>query len=343
MLKLVLACALALFSVAAQAQDKLPIRIGAVPATDHAPIFIGVERGIFAKHGLDAKVVMQQTGVELINGMIGGAQDVSVLGSAPVLTGAANGMPLVIIGHLHGDATRDSYSDNKSIVASAASGVGKGAIASLKGKRVGLPRGTDAETHLRGVLGQAGLALSDVTLVNLKPGDLATALRNGDVDAIDAWEPWASTAAAKVPGAVRVASGNCPSCYDPGTIVTTRPVIAAKAETLRRFMAAFAESQAWLRQNMDAAAEINMRWIPGIDLDVMKAALPFSRYDSRLSRNTIEGYNAKAIAGLVRDGKLPRTLDAATIVDPQFYAHAAAAHPAFYADLPPIPAERVLN
>ena len=46
-----------------------------------------------------------------------------------------------------------------------------------------------------------------------------------------------------------------------------------KAEELRRFMVAFAEAHQWLRQNFDAAAEINMRWIPGVDLDVMKIAI----------------------------------------------------------------------
>src|SRR5439155_22539848 len=39
----------------------LPLRIGAANATDHAAAFIGVERGIFARHGLDAKIVMYQT------------------------------------------------------------------------------------------------------------------------------------------------------------------------------------------------------------------------------------------------------------------------------------------
>ena len=50
------------------AQAPIEIKIGAATATDHAPGFIGVEKGIFAKHGLDAKVVMYQTGVEMING-----------------------------------------------------------------------------------------------------------------------------------------------------------------------------------------------------------------------------------------------------------------------------------
>ncbi|MBM3595967.1 MAG: aliphatic sulfonate ABC transporter substrate-binding protein, partial [Alphaproteobacteria bacterium] len=72
-------------AASAAAQQALPIRIGAANATDHAAAFIGVERGIFAKHGLDAKLVMYQTGVEMINGLLSGAQDVNIMGSIPFL------------------------------------------------------------------------------------------------------------------------------------------------------------------------------------------------------------------------------------------------------------------
>src|SRR5204863_8766590 len=143
-----LAAAISLsLAAGAQAQQPLPIRIGAATATDHAAIFIGVEKGIFAKHGLDAKVVMYQTGVEMINGMLGGAQDVNVMGSIAFLAGASNGLPLVLIGHLHGDALSMAYSINNSIVATPASGIKEGDVKSLKGKKIGLPRGTGAESY----------------------------------------------------------------------------------------------------------------------------------------------------------------------------------------------------
>ena len=103
---LALATALATHAVAQQAP--LPIKIGAANATDHAAAFIGVERGIFAKHGLDAKLVMYQTGVEMINGLLSGAQEVNIMGSITFLAGVSNGQPLVLIGHLHGDATMEA-------------------------------------------------------------------------------------------------------------------------------------------------------------------------------------------------------------------------------------------
>ena len=67
---------IALLSIAALAwvlpagAQNLPIRIGASPASDHAAVFVGVEKGIFARHGLDAKVELYPTGVEMIVGAL---------------------------------------------------------------------------------------------------------------------------------------------------------------------------------------------------------------------------------------------------------------------------------
>lgn len=340
-LRIVLGLMLVVGPSSAMAQtEKMPIKIGAANATDHAAAFIGVERGIFAKHGLDAKLVMYQTGVEMINGLLSGAQDVNIMGSIPFLAGTSNGQPLVLIGHLHGDALSQSYSMNNSIVSTPASGIKEGDVKTLKGKKIGLPRGTGAEGYLLGVLAANGMKDSELTLVNVAPSNQATALRQGDVDALSAWEPWGSISSLRVPGAYRVVSGGCDACYDPGTILTTRANIASKADHLRRFMVAFAEAHQILRQNHDAAAEINMRWIQGIDLDVMKISIRRSNYDLRVTKNTLDGYNNKTIPALLADKRMAKKIDAATIIDAQFYKHVESTAPQFFSDLKPIPADR---
>lgn len=339
---LAIAAGAAMLGTAPAWAQPLEIKIGAANATDHAAAFIGVEKGIFAKHGLDAKLVMYQTGVEMINGLVNGAQDVNIMGSIPFLAGVSNGLPLVLIGHLHGDATRDYYADNNSIVSKPGTGVEAGKLETLVGKKVGLPRGTGAEGYLLGVLQAAKIPVDKLTLVNIKPSDQPTALRQGDVDAIAAWEPWATTTALRVPDAFRVVSGGCETCYDPGSILTTRQVIANKSEQLRRFMVAFAEAHQWLRENFDAAAEINMRWIQGVDIDIMKEAIRRSHYDLRISKNDYMGYSEKTIPMLLADKRMAKKIAPQDVIDPQFYLHVEKTAPQLFSDLPPIPADRKL-
>ncbi|MFC7737052.1 ABC transporter substrate-binding protein [Roseomonas sp. GCM10028921] len=57
-------------------------------------------------------------------------------------------------------------------------------IAGLRGKRVGYVRATTTHFYLSRMLGEVGLSLSDVQLVNLTPSDGAAAFRAG---ALDAW------------------------------------------------------------------------------------------------------------------------------------------------------------
>lgn len=320
------------------AQTVLPIKIGAAGASDHAPAFVGVEKGIFAKHGLDAKIVMYQTGVDMVNGLLAGAQEVNIMGSVPFLAGVSNGQPLVLIGYLHGDPFSASYAPF-SIVGTATAGVKEGDVKSLIGKKVGMARGTAAEGYLLGILAQAGIKQTDVTLVNVPPGNSVTALRQGDVHALAAYEPWGSTTTMRVPGAFRIVSGGCNRCFDPGTVLTTRAVIASKSEELRRFMIAMAEAQQWVRKNVDAAAEINTRWIQGVDLDIMKAAIPRSTLDMRLTKKTVEGYNVNTIPALVAEKRMAKSIDAATVIDPQFINNAQQVAPQFFSDLKPIPAD----
>lgn len=211
-------------------QEPLSLKVAAAGGTLHAPVFTAVEQGLFEKHGLDVEIVMFQSGVEMINGLLAGSHDVNTMGTIPFLSGVSNGFPLVLIGHLHGNALAESYVDNVGIAA-------RNDIASvedLKGRKIGLPRGTGAEGYILGVLSQSGLSESDVELVNVKPPELPTALLNGDVDAISVWEPWLSTSAVNVSDAEQLISGNCESCYDPGTVLTTHSVAGEKAEELDR-------------------------------------------------------------------------------------------------------------
>ncbi len=332
-----LAGAAALGATSRASADTLQIKIGAATSVDHAPVFVGVERGIFAAHGLDAKVVMYQTGVEMINGLLNGAQEVNVMGSVPFLSGVANGFPLVLIGHLHGDATADFYAPNESIVVGPDTGIGEGETAKLKGKRLGLPRGSGAEGYALGVLSEAGLKQGDVTIVNVSPAELVTALQNKDVDAIVIWEPWGSLAVAKVKGAVRIISGDCKTVYDPGTVLTTKSIVASDQEKLKRFALAFFEAQQWVRKNPDAAAEIDMHWIQGIDLEVMKAAIRHSIYDGRISKLTAEMYEKKAIPFLLSQKKIRAAFDPSPAIDASFYLAAQSEQPQLFDDLPPIP------
>lgn len=312
-----------------------PLLVSASKGTMHTPLLYATENGIFEKHGVEVELKFFQTGVEMINGLMAGTHHLNTMGSIPLIAGASNGLDMVLIGHLHGDANVESYSDNTGIVANKSIK----SIADLKGKKIALPRGTGAEGYLLGVLAQNKMTASDVTLVSAKPSDLSTALRNGDVDAIAIWETHLSSAAKSIEDANVLISGNCDVCYDPGTLITTNAIIKERGEQLAKFMLAFAEASQWVRKNLDKAAEINARWSNN-DVDVLKAAMRNGLNDPRMSKLTVETYKSKTVPGLKTAGKLGGDVDIDKLVDPQFVKTMIKQAPQFFDDLKPIPANK---
>jgi sulfonate transport system substrate-binding protein len=307
------------------------------------PVFAGVEKGFFAAQGLDPKVIMYPTGVEMVNGQLNGAQQVSALGTSPFLAGVSNGFPLMMIATLHGNSLSDSYSDNQSIIASASSGIGAGQLKQLSGKRVALPFGTDAQAYLANLLGQAGVPEPAVRLENGQPATLATALERGDADAVSIWEPWASAALENVQGSVRVVGGGCTACFMPGTVLTTRQEISRDGPLLQKFIIAFARTEQWVRQHTDEAAEIDTHWIQGVGLSVLERSLKHSRFDPRISKLTIEGFAKKTVPQMLAVHELRTKVDPNKAIDPQFILYAEQHDPQYFSDLPPIPAAQRLT
>jgi ABC-type nitrate/sulfonate/bicarbonate transport system substrate-binding protein len=319
------------------------LKVAVTSAAENAPFFSAMEHGTFSKLGLDVKVDVMPSGVEISNALASGTVDVGLFGTYPFLTAVARGVPVVLIGHTWNSALKNPQSEILSVIARPGADVPAGDLAKLKGKKVGVTRGAGGEPYIAGLLRQVGLSLDDVTLVNTAPSNMATALANKDADVIASWEPWPSAALTKVPGAYKVIYGGCQSCYDAGTVVTTKAVIKDKAKQLESFILGYAQAQAWARSHRDEAAKIATRWIPGMDADTLVLAFKTLPLDVRLSKNTVEGFRQYAIPLLVSQKRVTQVFDPAPAVDNQFVAAAMKADPSAFADLKEIPADKRLN
>src|SRR5205823_13278379 len=121
------------WNVFAQSPAVLNAAIGS--NMSHVPSFVGVEKGIFLKHGVDVKLKLLNTGQEMSKALQAG--EVELIGSAysnfPVAV--ERGMAAKGVVGLTGDRT-NKYSDQAvSIIARKGSGVTK--VEDLVGKRIG--------------------------------------------------------------------------------------------------------------------------------------------------------------------------------------------------------------
>ena len=186
-----LLCALLLLpSLAlAQAKDPIKLKVGMVAAVDMLALPIAVERGFFEKYGLDVTIARPYaTGVDALNALQAGETDM-VQAGVPSIGAILRGMDLVFFGNFSGNATKLGSDATLALIANGDSGIVKGDLKSLKGKKIATSFGTINHLYILGLLEKAGLAPTDVTLVNTPPPEMNVALLAKGVDAYACWDP----------------------------------------------------------------------------------------------------------------------------------------------------------
>lgn len=322
----------------AAAQDMTKLKAGMVSGIDQIGLPIALERGFFEKNGLDVEIARPYaTGVDALNGLQAGETQIVQVG-VPMIGAIVRGMDLVALGNYSGNAARAGSDATMALIASESSGIRKGDLPSLKGKRIAASFGTINHLYALALIEKAGLTLGDVTLVNTPPPDMTVALLSKGVDAFAAWDPWPIVALRDVPGAVEVIRGGEAISYL-GFNVATRDWVGKNGPTIERFLAGVSEADQWMRKNPARAAQVATRWVPGLKQEVAEAAMQFNiqQADRRLSANN---YRAlwSAEDRLHRLGFLKSTFDVNKHIEPKHILKVMADKPELFADLPPIPA-----
>jgi taurine transport system substrate-binding protein len=121
------------------------------------------------------------SGTDVIAAMASGDVVLSELGSSPLAIAASQGVDLQLI------AFSDIIGKAESLIAHNDSGIAS--VADLKGKRIAVPIGSTAHFSLMGALQHEGIAVGDVTIIGMKPDQIAASWEQGVIDAAWIWQP----------------------------------------------------------------------------------------------------------------------------------------------------------
>src|SRR5713226_7005983 len=131
----------------------------------HLPMFVGVEKGLFQKHGVDLKLKVVNTGTDMVNSMHKNEVQFGDMSVTTFLKARYGGAPFLVVGMIMNDATTAFADSPLAIVARKGSGVSK--VEDLKGKRVGLAKEQTSDEYLKMVLARRGLLYDAVTIENI--------------------------------------------------------------------------------------------------------------------------------------------------------------------------------
>jgi len=312
------------WSVGAPAPTVLNAAVGS--NVNHVPSFVGVEKGIFLKHGIDMKLKLLNTGQEMSKALQAG--EVEIIGSAysnfPIAV--ERGMAAKGVVGLTGDRT-SKYSDQAvAVITRKASGITK--VENLAGKRVGLAVGGTGDEYLGVLLQKKGIPRDKVQILNVPPGNTLSALQGGSVDAVATWEPFGSLVEMKVPDAVVVSRGGGHIGYFINMGVRN-DLIDKRPEVVERYVIGMAEATWYTRKQLDEAAEISTRWVPGLEVAVARKALGNMTFDARITAHTIAAWDEN-VRVLVEQKKLRAPLPWQQGVEPRFIEKVMKSHPQFF-------------
>jgi len=332
-----LAAALALAWTPAGAQTLTKLKAGMVTGIDQIGLPIALERGFFEKNGLEVTIARPYaTGVDALNALQAGESEIVQVG-VPMIGAVLRGMDLVALGNYSGNATKAGSDATVAIVAREGSGIVKGDLSTLRGKKIAASFGTINHLYVLATLEKAGLKPEDVTLVNTPPPDMTVALLAKGIDAFSGWDPWPIVAGKDVPGAFELIRGGDVISYI-GFNVALRPWVQANGQTIEKFLAAVSEADQWMRKNPKLAAQVATRWIPGLKPEIAEAAMQFNiqQADRRLSANNYRALFS-AEERLAKLGILKSTFDVNAHIEPKYILKVMKEKPELFSDLPPIP------
>jgi NitT/TauT family transport system substrate-binding protein len=236
-------------------ENPLPekLTVGISRSDYSALITIAKDKGIFSKSGLDVSIVAYESGSEAFTQLIQDKLDLcAVAGSAFVIRSFG-----------------DDFDPDVRIVSTIATADIHEVVArkdrriegpsDLKGKRIGVTRKTSGELFLTVFLIIHQIRPTEVTVVDLPPGQLTEALARGELDAILAWDMHAHEAKERL-GSV-VVSWSAQRAFDFfWNVVAKEKLLRAKRSAIERFLRALVEAEKFVDNNPEEAKELNRRF-----------------------------------------------------------------------------------
>ncbi len=298
----------------------------------HGPAFVGVEKGIYLKHGIDLKLKVITTGPESAKALQAGEAQFAPQSMSPWIVSVERGWPAkaVIIGH--GSGTGANFDQPIALVARKESGIQN--VADLQGKKLGFAPGSAADFWARLLLKRHNVPEARVTILNTRVADALPAMRSASLDAVAIWEPYVTMLLEKVPGTVLVTRG--------GGLIGQINIIAAHNDLIQkdpdlvyRFVLAHSEAAQYARQRLSETAEMATRWIPGLEMGIAARGLSNMAYDPRITRYTFEAYD-ETMKDLIEQKKLRGPVLRDTAFDTRFIERVMREQAQLFSDLPPV-------
>ncbi|RKS08921.1 NitT/TauT family transport system substrate-binding protein [Nocardiopsis sp. Huas11] len=283
-----------------------PVTVGALPITAVAPLYLGVEQGLFEEHGLDVTIETGGGGATTVPRVVSGELDFAFGNVVSLMIAHEQGLPVTMVANGM-TTTGDADTDYSALVVPPDSPLQS--AADLEGATVAIDNLQNiGDTSVRNSVRVDGGDPADIDFVELAFPDMPGALSNGQVDAAWVVEPFLSISLAQ--GATPIAA-NFVDLHPELSIAayfTADDLIASDPDTVDAFTEAMNASLDYATEHPDEAADV-LTSFTEINPDLIED-LRWPRFPSEIDRDALE-----TVAELmVTDGLIDSAPDLDTMI-----------------------------
>jgi len=303
--------------VAAQQKTEAVTVAQAFQSVQYLPLYVGIDKGFFKKHGLDVTKTTAGGGANGVASVIQGSATFSLQDPMTAvlanLKGAklrnvaevVNGVPVWIV--VKKDAPIKS-------------------IADLAGKTISTAIAPSTSTYLlRDILGKQHVKATEQDVLI---GTEIAPLIAGKVDAAAVYEPYVEQALAQGCRVLYEFAKAVPGGYAFSTIDATDETIQTKPHLVQAFVDGLEESIRYMHTDQAGATEVAVAEFPQLSPEIVRASVKRMFHDDVYPKSAMiePAAFASALALQVAIGNIkPDTVTYAAAIDPQFARKATAA------------------
>ncbi len=286
---------------AAAAQTKMTIATGVDPV--FSAYYVAQQAGLFKKHGLDVRINTGPSGSAMVSFLING-QIESAFGSEIAGVSNHNLDPNVVV---VAQATR-------LVRWIAIVGRNIDTLDQLKGKKIGVARGSGGEVFWLALIDKLKLNAADYTVVNVEAPEMVAALERGNIDAYAVWEPWVTRGLAAVKNTKVIKDQE--NILEQGVyIYMNLGWIKKNPEQAEGFVRALVEATDVINKDRKRAAKDVSDFLKSLDPPMVEQLMTKLRFEMVLDDFTVSLFRL-AETQLKQQGKLARPLDLGAFIYP---------------------------
>ncbi|SJZ30794.1 ABC transporter substrate-binding protein [Selenihalanaerobacter shriftii] len=250
----------------------------------HSLAMIADHKGFFASEGLDVNTQVLNSGPAVNEAIASGSVQFGTMGDTPALMAVAGNLPVKILSSVGGGENRQRLMVKKN------SNIDS--VKDLAGKTIGIKKGTSSHGGFYQLASKEGLDPDQVSIIDIRPPDMADALATDQADAILIWEPTPTVIEAKNIGRELSTLAGTNNQY-PVFILANTAYAQKNKEVVIKVLKSLKKAAKFLQNNPDQAAQVVSK-VTGLSPELAKKSMNYHYFKVDFNEEIKESLNNTA-------------------------------------------------